>query len=145
MKTFKKLLPAVFILFYVIPLSAQEMKAERHENSEWYTITYFKWEAGKMEDAKKIINEYFKPSGQDAGLQGPVMEVELMFSDWDHMVVFPMEEGLDLLEWKTSPNDVKWIEAMQKRAGGEENGKKIFEDFDSCIKDSKSQLARKID
>lgn len=33
----------------------------------------------------------------------------------------------------------------KKLAGGEESGKKIHEEFGSCIRDSKSQQARKID
>lgn len=137
------LLPAIAFIFCFNVLSAQEMKAEKHENIEWYSISYFKWEDGKAGDAKKIINEYYKPSAKDAGQQGPVMELDLLYSEWDHMVVFPMEEGLEAFEWKTSPADVQWLKAFHKRAGGEEKGKEIFEKFSSYIKESKSMLARK--
>ncbi len=73
------------------------------------------------------------------------MELDLLFSEWDHVVVFPMKDGLEDFEWKTSPGDVAWVKAFNKRVGGEEKGKKIFEEFSSYIKESKSQLARKVD
>jgi hypothetical protein len=124
-------------------MSAQEMKAEKYENIEWSSITYFKFEPGKADDAKKIINDYYKPSAREAGQQLPVMELDLLYSDWDHMVVFPLEEGIEVFNWKTSPGDVAWLKAFHQRVGGEEKGKKVFEEFRSYIKESKSMLARK--
>ncbi len=143
MKTFKFLLPVIAFLFCFSFASAQELKAEKYENLEWYNILYLKWEDGKADDAKRIINEYFKPSARDAGIELPVMELDLLYSEWDFMLVFPMEEGLEAFEWKTSPRDVEYVKAFNKRAGGEEKEKKIFEDFSSYIKESKSMLARK--
>lgn len=145
MKTLRLLLPVFALLFCFNFVSAQEMTAEKHENLEWYTISYFEWEDGKAEDAKKIIEEYFKPSAQDVGQQLPVMELDLLFSEWDHMVVFPIEEGLEAFEWKTSPSDVEWMKALQERAGSEERAEEIWEEFGSYIKKSKAQLARTTD
>lgn len=138
-------MPVIALLFCFNFLSAQEMTAEKYENLEWYTISYFEWEDGKAEDAKKMINEYFKPSAQDAGQQLPVMELDLLFSEWDHLVIFPMEEGLEAFEWKRSPGDVKWMQALQKRVGSEEKVQEMWEEFGSYVKKSKSQLARKMD
>lgn len=143
MKTLKLLLPVFALLFCFNFVSAQEMTAEKYDNLEWYNIHYVKFEDGKAEDAKKIIDEYFKPSAQDAGQQGPVMELDLLFSEWDHVVIFPMEEGVEALEWKTSPMNVAWMKAFQERAGSEERAKEIGDEFDSYIKEYKNQLARK--
>lgn len=145
MKPFKSLLLGFAFLFCFSFVSAQEMKAEKYENLEWYTISYYKWEAGKAEDAKKIINEYFKPTRQDIRSQLLVMEVDLLYSEWDYMVVFPMEDGLEVFEWKTSPRNVQWNQAFLKRAGSEEKVKEINEKFSSYVKDYKSQLGRKYD
>lgn len=143
MKTFKILLPVIAFLFCFSQVPAQEMKAEKYENLEWYSISFIKWEDGKAGDAKKIIEEYYKPSARNSGQELPVMELDLLFSEWDHIVIFPMEEGIEALEWKTSPGDVAWINAFNKLVGGEEKGKKIFEEFSSYIKEMKTQLARK--
>lgn len=145
MKTFKNLLPVLALLFCFNFSFAQEVTAERYENVEFYSITFFKWENGKREDAMKMINDYFKPTAQDAGQRLPVMELDLLYSEWDHMVVFPMEEGLEVFEWKTSPADAKWMNALEKRVGSKEKVQEMWEEFGSYIEDSKSMLARKTD
>lgn len=144
MKTFKFLLSVIAFLFCFNFGTAQEIKAEKHENLKWYTITYFDFHPGKMSDAKKIIEEYFKPTGKEVGHQPPVMEMELLYSDWDYVVVFPMEEGLQEFDWKTSPRDVEYRKAFYKRVGGEDKANEIWDKFGSYVKDSKSQLARTV-
>lgn len=143
MKTFKSFLSAIALLFCFNFSSGQEVTAEKFENVEFYSITFFQWEDGMREDAMKMINEYFKPSAEDAGQQLPVMEVDLLYSEWDHMVVFPMEEGLEVFEWKTSPRDAEWMNALQKRVGSKEQVEEMWKDFSSYVKESKSILARK--
>ena len=142
MKTLKNLLPVIALLLCFNFSSAQEMTAEKYENLEWYTITLIKYEDGKKEAAQKIINDYFKPTDADLGEGGPVLEVDLLFSDWDQMVVFPMQEGIEALEWKMSPSDVEWRKAFAKRAGSEEKAKEIYQEFESYVKDYKTHLAR---
>lgn len=143
MKTLKHFLPAIALLLCINLTSAQEVKAEKYDNLKWYTVTFIKFEDGKMEAAKKIIDEYFKPSDADIGGAGaPVMELDLMFSEWDLMVIFPMQEGIQALEWKITPTDVEWRKAFSKRAGSEEKAKEIYQEFESYIKDYKSRLAR---
>lgn len=141
MRTLKNLLPVIALLLCFNFSSAQEMTAEKYENLDWYTVTFLKYEDGKMEAAQKIINEYFKPTDADLG-GGPVLELDLLFSDWDQMVVFPMQEGIEALEWKMSPSDVEWRKAFAKRAGSEEKAKQIYAEFESYVKDYKTHLAR---
>lgn len=147
MKTFKNLLCLTAFVFCSNFALAQEEepRAERYENLEWYVVHYIKFEDGKAADAKKIIEDYFKPSAEDVGQQNPVLELDLLFSEWDHIVVFPLEEGLESFEWKTSPAEVEWMTAFEKRAGSPEKAKELGENFDSFIKESKSILARKTD
>ena len=144
MKTLKNLLPAlVFILCFNFT-SAQETTAQKLENLKWYTVVLLKYEDGKMEAAQKIINDYFKPSDADMGGGGPVLELDLLFSDWDQLVVFPMEDGIQTLEWKVTPRDIEWRKAFAKRVGSEEKAQQIYKEFESYIKDYKSLLARTV-
>lgn len=143
MKTFQNLVPILAFLCCFYPSSGQEVKAEKFENVEFFSVTLFKWEDGKRDDAMKMINEYFKPSAQDAGQRLPVMELDLLYSDFDHMVIFPMEEGLEVFEWKTSPADAKWMNALQKRVGSEEKVQEMWVEFGTYVDHSRSMLARK--
>ena len=142
MKTLKNLLPVIAFILCFNFSSAQEMTAEKYDNLEWYTVMFVKFENGKMEAAQKIINDYFKPTDADIGGGGPVMELDLLYSEWDMMVVFPMKEGLEALEWKMTPSDVQWNKAFAKRVGSEEKAKQIYEEFESYVKEYKTHLAR---
>lgn len=141
MKHFKILLPLFALFFSFNFLSAQEMTAEKHKNLKWYTITYYDFHDGKTDEAMKLVNEFFKPTDQDLGKED-VVEFELLYSKWDHMAIFPMEEGLEAFEWKTSPNEIEWMKAFEKRAGSKEKAKEIMEEWESYVKEYKSHLAR---
>ncbi|MBZ9728068.1 hypothetical protein LB467_00045 [Salegentibacter sp. JZCK2] len=140
MKNFKIVFPLIALFFCFNILSAQEMTAEKHENLKWYTITYFDFHDGKIDEAMKLVNEYFKPTDQDLGED--VMDFELLYNEWDHMVIFPMKEGLEVFEWKTSPHEIEWMKALEKHAGSKEKVKEIMEEWESYVKKSKSHLAR---
>ncbi len=142
MKTFKKLVPLLAFIFCFNLLQAQELKAKKHENLKWYYVSLVKFEDGKMEDAKKIIDDYFIPTDEEAGHQAPIAELDLLFSEWDQIVIFPMEEGLEALEWEMSPRNVEWMKIFNKRAGSQEKAKEIMDNFESYIKDYKTILAK---
>ncbi len=143
MKTVKKLLPVIVFFLCINIISAQEMTAKKYDNLQWYNVVFVKFENGKLDAAKKIIDEHFKATDTELGYQGPAMELDLLYSEWDLMVVFPMEEGIEVLEWEISPRDVEWRKAFQTRVGSEEKAKEIQEEFGSYIKDYKSFLARR--
>ncbi len=144
MRTLNKLVPLLVLVFCFSFVNAQEeeMTAKKHENLQWYYVTLVKYEDGKMKDAKKIINEHFIPTDQETGHKGPLAEMDLLFSEWDQIVIFPMEEGLEMLEWEMSPRNVEWMTAFNKRAGSPEKAKKIMDDFESYVKDYKTILAK---
>lgn len=142
MKTFKNLLPAVALIFCFNFLSAQEMTAKKYENLQWYVVTLIKFEDGKIDDAKKIIKEHFIPTDQASGQRGPVMGLDLLFSDWDHIVIFPMDEGIQGLDWEVSPREVEWMKAFNAHTGSEEKGKEVMDEFQSYVKNYKNMLAR---
>lgn len=143
MKTFRSLIPAIALVFCFNFLSAQEMTAKKYENAQWYTVDYVQFEPGKANDAKKIIDEYFIPTDKDSNLPGPVMELEVVFGDWDMIVLWKMEDGVEALTWEVHPDLVKWLTAFEKRAGSKEKAVEIQKEFSSYIKTSKSELVRK--
>lgn len=142
MKTFKNLLTLMTLIFCLNFATAQEPQAERYENAEWYVISYLKFENGKIDEAKQVINEYFKPASEEAGEDIPVLELDLFFSEWDYIAVFPLQDGLEALEWKRSPGDVAMMKALMKRLGSPEKLQELGDRFTSYIKESKSVLAK---
>jgi hypothetical protein len=44
-----------------------------------------------------------------------------------------IKEGLDEMNWQTSPNDVKWMTAMNEVAGGADKAKAILDEWSSLI------------
>lgn len=134
---------AMLFCFSLISAQEKEMNPKKYENPEYYMVSYVKFHAGKSGDAKKIIDEYFIPSSQDAEIAGPVMHLDLITGEWDMLVIWHMKEGLESLNWEMSPDDIKWEKAFVKLVGGEEKGKEISRKWESYIKSSKSEISRK--
>lgn len=132
----------VLVFCFSFVNAQEEMTAKKLENPQFYYVTLVKFEDGKMKDAKKIINDYFIPTDTESGHQPPIAEMDLLFSEWDHIVIFPLEEGLEALEWEMTPRNVEWMKNLHKRAGGPEKAKEITDNFESYIKDYKTILAR---
>ena len=49
------------------------------------------------------------------------------------MVVWDMKGGIEEMNWETSPNDIKWMTAMNDIAGGSDKAKMIMDEFSSLI------------
>lgn len=124
-------------------VSAQEMSAKKYDNPQWYVIEYLDFYSGKADDAKKIIEDYFVPADEDAGVPGPLMELNMVSGQWDYMVVWHLDEGVESLDWEVSPNSIKWRQAFEKKAGSKEKAQEIRDEFSSYIRSSKSELARR--
>lgn len=144
MKVIRHLLAFTALLF-CFNLSAQEeeMTPKKYENPQWYVIQYVNFKEGKSSDAKKIIKDHFLEADREAGNTGPVMELDLVFGEWDFVVIWHMEEGVEALNWEISPEGVKWIQAFRKQAGSKERATEIMEEFQSYIVATKSEFARK--
>lgn len=134
---------ALLFCFQTLFAQENEMKAKKYENPEYYVITYLKFETGKNHAAKKIIQDYFAPSGVKANVPGPTMILDLVTGEWDMMIAWQLKEGLESLNWEMSPDDVKWGKAFQEMAGSTEKAEEINKEWDSYIQASKTQLARK--
>ena len=101
---------------FALPVAAQELKAEREENVTYYRVEMVKFHHGKRARAAELVDKYFAPADRDVG--GAVIDLHLMTGDWDFITMFPMSGGPADLTYTTSPNDVRWMTALRKRAGG---------------------------
>jgi hypothetical protein len=112
---------------------AQEMKAKKFDNPEWKYISFLKFKAGKSDRAHEIIKNYFEKSAQKASVPSPSLVVDLMTGEWDMMVVWSLKGGVEDLNWEVSPDDAKWMSAMNEIAGGAGKGKAILDEFSDLI------------
>lgn len=142
MKTANLLLPVVAMLFLGLISQAQETDWETFDSPELFQVEYFKFNAGKSDEAIKIIEDYFSEANRLADIPIPVLELEVLSDDYDYMVVWPMQEGVEHLNWQTSPTNTEWYRAFVIVMGSEENAKAIIEEFDACVGDSKIEMAQ---
>ena len=142
MKQFQTIL-GVALFFIAVNFSyAQEMKAEKYENPEWVSIVKIKFKPMKKEPAMGIINNYFVKADEDSGAPAPTT-YHFPMGDYDMMVIWEMEDGLETLNWKTTPGDVKWMNSMAKIAGGPDKAMAKLDEFMSYVEKWDTSMARK--
>lgn len=142
MKVFKTTITAVILVFVTIVSYAQEIKAEKYENPQWVSISYIKFKPMMKDPAMGIIENYFMKADQDAELDAPV-SYHFPMGKYDMMVVWEMKDGLETLNWKTTPDDAKWMNSMAKITGGPDKAMAKLEEFMSYIEAWDNSIARK--
>lgn len=113
------------------PSLGQEIKAERMTNVTFHEVEFIKFKPGKRTRAMEIIRDYFVPSDKDIG--GGVIDLHMDTGEWDTVVVFPMSGGPGDLAWETSPDEVKWMAALTKRAGGADKAKALLDEWSTLV------------
>lgn len=116
---------------FALPVTAQEMKAEREENVSYYRVEMVKFHHGKRPRGAELVDKYFAPADRDVG--GTVIDLHLMTGDWDFITLFPMSGGPADLTYTTSPDEVRWLTALGKRAGGTAAAKKLTDEWDTLV------------
>lgn len=142
MKSLSFFLTALFTIFFLTQTEAQE--AKKYDNPEWYSFVYVDYHPGMMGEARDIIDNYFKKAGEKAGTPGPVMEISLAAGEYDMLIVWEMADGVEGMNWQTSPNQAKWRAALNEVAGGEEKANEIIKQYQKCIRSSSSNMGRKL-
>jgi hypothetical protein len=97
-----------------------------------------------LDEAMKLIEEYFEPASNKAGLPGPAMLMVNHTGKWDLTVVWKMKDGLKAMEWKTSPEDAKWMSAMHEMVGGADKAKEIMEQYQSLVSATSTVICRQM-
>lgn len=111
--------------------NAQDMKVEREANVTYHRVEMVKFHHGKRPRAAEIIDKYFAPTDREMG--GTVIDLHLMTGDWDFITLFPMSGGPADLTYTTSPDDVRFMTLLAKRAGGAEAAKKLTDEWDTLV------------
>ena len=102
------------------------------EDAVYVRITYVKFNAGQRGDAMQIISEHFEPAGEKAGVDGP-FAIHFQTGPWDAAFYWDMKGGMADLEWFRSEDSVKWMAALAKLEGGEEQAAALLAKYMSMI------------
>lgn len=140
----KQLKIYLFCLSFVISGIAfgQEMKAKKYDDPTWVSIGMIKFKAMGKSKAMKIVDDYFSKADEAAGIKSPTV-YHLVGGEYDMMVVWEMSEGIETLNYETSPEDVKWFGEMTKLTGGQDKTMEKLEEFYSYVDGWESTIARK--
>ncbi|MGA8853688.1 MAG: hypothetical protein WB492_05885 [Christiangramia sp.] len=142
MKFFKTTIAVLVFLFATSFSFSQEMKAEKYENPTWVTMAYIKFKPMKKDAAMGIVENYFAKADEDAGIDPPTT-YHFPTGKYDMLVIWEMKEGLETLNYKMTPDDVKWFASMAKVAGGQDKAMAKLDEFMSYVEEWDNTLARK--
>jgi hypothetical protein len=110
------------------------------EDAKYVSTTVIKFKPGKRERAMEIIAEYFVKASEKAGTAGPMLVIHMQTGSWDIAAVWELEGGTADLQWYRSPDNIKWREALNEIAGGEDEGAAILKEYGSSVADSLSNI-----
>lgn len=143
MKNVKALLLTLAVLLCCSSgLWGQEMKVKKHENPEWVRIAYVKFKPMMKDKAKSIINDYFMKAGQNSGGLEPT-SYDLASGEYDMIVIFPLEKGIETLNYEMTEDDIKWMSEMSKLTGGQDKAMAKMQEFYSYVSKMDSDIAMK--
>lgn len=129
------------------PLATEAQDApmgQKLEGAEWYEVTRLAFHPGKIERAQEIIRDHFAPAAAAAGTSVPAMLLWHNTGDYHLTVVWKLD-GLSDLEWKISPDQAKWFQAMAQQAGGMEQAQAIMQEYEGLIAKAETHLAHTLD
>ena len=90
------------------------------------------YKSGMRTEALELIAEHFMPAGEAAGLPGPVA-IHFQTGEWDAAFHWRLEGGMADLEWYTSANDIKWMEALVAQEGSKEAADALIASYRSMV------------
>lgn len=133
---------ALFFICSVSDLSAQE--AKKYDNPQWQNVVFVNYYPGKTGKAREIIDNYYKKAAAKAGTPTPALELSMTTGEYDYMLIWDIQGGIEALNWEISPNNIKWRQALNEIAGGKEKADAIIAEYQSYVQNGKNQLARKV-
>ncbi len=142
MKSIKICSLGLILLIGMQRVVAQETTAKKYDNPQWYNIVHVDYLPGKYNKARKVISDYHKKASVKAGTPGPVMTLEMNSGSYDIMAVWHMKDGIESLNWETSPDNIKWRKAMNEIAGSAEKATEVIKEYQSYIASSSTSIAR---
>lgn len=144
MKTIKTAIVAlVFLLASVGTVQSQEMKVKKYDNPEWVRVGMIKFKPMMKEKAQSIINNYFVKADMALGKKGPTA-FDMATGEYDMIVAFPMDQGIETLNYEMSDSDIAWIKELSKLTGGQEQAMAKLQEFYGMVDKMTSDIARKL-
>jgi len=134
----------VFFIVMVLAITSQaqdEPRASKYENVSYHSIVKIDFQPGTYARIQEIMKD-FMAAGEAAAVKGPEV-YWLMTGDFDVMFVWTLQGGTADLEWKWSPDDIKWWSALVEQQGSEEKAKELRKEWASYIVKSNHEIARK--
>lgn len=142
MRILKTLLVLLFLFSGMNLATGQEMSAKKYDNPKWVKMAYVKFKPMKKGPAMEIVGKYFMKADQAAGIKPPTV-YHFATGQYDMLVVWEMEEGVETLNYEMTPDDIKWMGEMAKLTGGQDKSMAKLEEFYSYVEDWETSLARK--
>lgn len=135
-------LAALLAGFVSLPAGAAEHKApkaERYANVTWYRVDTVRYKNGHMHDALRIIRKYFLPASHKSGNTPMILVHRSGISSVTF--IWKMKHGIDEMDWKTSPWQVRFFKALSEAAGSPEKARKIFASYENDIAEDNDVIA----
>ena len=115
---------------------------KRYDKSvTWKNVVRVNYKPGKRDEALKIISDYYRPATEKAKTPGPEVVMELQTGDYDLLVVWHMEGGVNDLTWEKGPHGKAWRSALNDIAGGEDKAQAIIEEYISYVDNADNDIA----
>ena len=131
---------ATFVAHPAFAQSAAEgLKAERAQNLRYWYVDMVKFKPGKRQRASELVEQFFRPIDKEMG--GQSIDIHMGTGEWDYITLFPMPGGPVDLTWLTSPDDVRFMNLLAKRAGSMEAAQKIVDEWDSLVARQEDHIA----
>lgn len=121
----RRIVFAVLILACVVSArtSAQMPEPEKWDNVEWYVVFGWQFSGAMADSAATIFWDRINPVMAEAW-PGTVC-LRVMTGKMGVSCFGPMEDGLEGMTWKTSPNDINFFSMFLEREG--EAGMELFD------------------
>jgi len=127
-------------LIYTPLVTAKD--AKRYDDSVmWKNVVKINFKIGKRSDALKIINEHFRPATKKAKTSPPELLLEMSTGDYDLLVVWHMEGGINDMTWDVSPDNITWRKALNELSGGKDKAQKVIDEYRSYIESAENDIA----
>lgn len=144
MKLFKLILIVCLFLFAgITSMNGQEMQVKKYDNPQWVRIGMVKFKPMMKEKAKAIINNYFVKADMALGKNGPTA-FDMASGEYDMIVAFPMDQGIETLNYEMSPSDISWMKELAKLTGGPDQAMAKLQEFYDMVDKWDSDIARKV-
>ncbi|MFQ3248712.1 MAG: hypothetical protein ACI9O6_000514 [Glaciecola sp.] len=140
---FNKIILVVFgASLFLVSHTVIAQDGKRYDSSvTWKNIVKINYHVGKRDSALAIIRDYYREASIKAKTPMPELVLELQTGDYDLLLVWHMEGGVNDLTWERGPNSKKWRAALNEVAGSEEKAQEILDEYLSYIDSAENDIA----